>query len=60
MRRLLKLVAWTALGLLSLLVAGALVLSFLVPKDKIIARVVPAVEGALGRTVHLKDAGVSF
>lgn len=45
---------------MALFVLGALTLFLLVPKDKIIARVVPALESAVGRTVHLSDAGISL
>ncbi len=56
----LKLLAWFAGGLLALFVVGALVLYFLVPREKIIAQVVPRVEAALQRPVSLADAGISL
>jgi uncharacterized protein involved in outer membrane biogenesis len=60
MRPWIKYCVWGTAGLLALFVAAALVLYFLIPKDKIIARVVPVVEQALRRPVHLEDAGISI
>lgn len=58
--RWLRLLAWVLGGVLLLFIVAAAALYFLVPKETIIAKVVPRVESALGRPVHLEDAGISI
>ena len=60
MRTPLKIVAWVLVALVVLFVAGAIALTLIYPKDKLLARLVPAAEAYLGRPVELADAGISF
>jgi AsmA protein len=56
----LKFAAWTAGIFLVLFLLAGVLLYFVLPRDEIIARILPPAEEALGRQVELGDAGISF
>jgi uncharacterized protein involved in outer membrane biogenesis len=59
-QRVLKLVAWMTGILLVLFLLAGVLLYFVLPREEIIARILPPAEKALGRKVELGDAGLSF